>query len=403
MNKPLEGIRVVEWGIFHAGPGGPAILSDLGADVIKIEQPGIGDPIRGLSEYKDIDFKLGEDRNIFFEAANRGKKSITINLAHEEGRQIAYDIVERSDVFFTNIRRSTVKSMKMDYPTLSQINPNMIYASVTSYGSQGPDADRGGFDYQGQGRAGLMYSIGEPGVTPLIAQFGIADQATAIMASYQVVIALLMRERFGVGQEVDLSLLGTTSYLMYLNNLTALLTGKEVPRHEQATADPLRNYYKCRDGKWVVITAVPNSDSWDKICRILDHPELAVNPRFESREDRLRDSEELVAIFNDAFLARPRDEWLKLFAEKNVVICAANTTMEAVKDTQMIENDYIVDFDHPEIGQIKIPGFPIRFSRTKVNNNLLAPRLGEHTESILKEINGYDDDEIARFRRENVI
>ena len=403
MHKPLEGIRVLEWGIFHAGPGGPAILSDMGADVIKIEQPVIGDPIRGIADYKDIDFNLGKDRNLFFEAANRGKKSITINLAEEEGRQIAYDIVKESDVFFTNLRKSTVKNMKMDYATLSRINPKLIYASVTSYGSEGPDGDRGGFDFQGQARAGLMYSVGEPGPTPLLAQFGIADQSTAIMASYQVLIALFMRERFGIGQEVDLSILSTVSYMMYLNNLTSLLTGEEVPRHRQATADPLRNYYECKDGKWVVLTATPNSNSWKDVCEILGYPELVEDPRYETREERIHCSEELVPFFNKAFLTKPREEWLKLFGKKKIVICAVNTTMEAINDPQMLENDYIVDYDHPEMGKMKIPGFPIRFSHAEINNNLYAPKLGEHTESVLKSVNGYNDEDIARFRRENLI
>lgn len=403
MRKPLEGIRVLEWGIFHAGPGGPAILCDMGAEVIKVEQPGIGDPIRQISEYKNIDFNMGEGRNVFFEGANRGKKSITINLAHEEGRQIAYTLIKESDVFFSNIRPPTIQKMKMDYPTLSKINPKLIYASVTSYGRKGPDRDQGGFDYQGQARSGLMYSIGEPGMTPLLAQFGIADQSTAIMASYQVVIALLMRERFGIGQEVDTSILSTVSYIMYLNNLTALITGKEVPRHKQTIADPLRNYYECKDGNWLVLTDNPSFENWPDICKLLGHPELAENPGFDTREKRMGSSEELVTIFNKAFLEKPRDEWLRLFAEKNVVMCAVNTTMEAIKDPQMTANNYIVDFDHPELGRIKIPGFPIEFSRAEINNNLLAPKFGEHTDDVLKEICGYSDEEISRFRREEII
>ncbi|MDD5039233.1 MAG: CoA transferase, partial [Dehalococcoidales bacterium] len=217
MRKPFEGIRILEWGTFHAGPGGTAILCDMGAEVIKIEQPGIGDPER-FRQYKDISFMLPDYTSLLYAGSNRGKKSITLNLEHPQGKQIAYNLVKKSDVFLTNIRRSTVKKMLMDSPTLSQINPRLIYASVTGFGSRGPDADRGGFDYQGQGRSGMMYSFGEPNMPPQIGQFGIVDQATAIMASYQIVIALLMRERLGIGQEVDVSLLGTASYLSYCNN-----------------------------------------------------------------------------------------------------------------------------------------------------------------------------------------
>lgn len=402
MHAPLEGIRVVEWAVFHAGPGGPAILSDLGAEVIKIERPGTGDPSRQQWRYKDIDFRLPGGRNIFYEGANRGKKSITIDLARPEGQEIAHGLVERSDVFFTNLRVHTVRKARMDYATLSKINPRLIYASVSGYGPMGPDAGRAAFDYQGQGKSGFMYSIGEPGMPPLLAQFGIIDQATAMMASYQVVLALLMRERFGVGQEVDVSLLGTASYLMYLNELVALLTGKEVPRHDQASADALRNYYRCKDGRWVVQNQ-PGEESWRHVCELLGHPELINDPRFDTRDKRLDNSKELVSIFKEAFLAKSSDEWVRLFNEKDLIICHVNTTTEAINDPQMAENGYIVDSHHPELGRIRIPGFPIRLGQAKINKELLAPGLGEHTDGILKEILGYDDQEVARLRANGVI
>lgn len=403
MHKPLEGIRILEWGIFHAGPGGAAILCDMGAEVIKIEQPVIGDPTRTMTEYKDLDLKLANGDSIFYVAANRGKKSITLDLAHPEGRQTAYKLVEKSDVFFTNLRRSTVSRMKMDYASLSRINRKLIYASVTSYGLRGPDADGGGFDYQGQGRSGMMYSIGEPDMPPLLAQFGIIDQATAIMASYQILVAILMRERMDIGQEVDVSLLGSASYLLYANNLIALLTGREVPRHQQANADPLRNYYRCRDGKWVVQNQPPGEEKWRTVCQLVGHPELVEDARFNNRHKRIKNSRELVSIFNKAFATKSRKEWLQLFREKKLVMCAVNTTTEAINDPQMIENDYIVDFEHPDMGRIRIPGFPIHFSRAEVTNTMIAPKLGQHTDTVLKELAGYSDVDIARLRKDKVI
>jgi len=403
MHKPLEGVRILEWGIFHAGPGGTAILCDMGAEVIKIEQPFTGDPSRTAIEYKDLDLRLPNGDSIFYIGANRGKKSITLDLAHPEGRQIAYNLVKKSDVFFTNLRRSTVSRMKMDYASLSRINPRLIYASVTSYGPRGSDADGGGFDSQGQGRSGMMYSIGEPGMPPLLAQFGVIDQATAIMASYQIVVAILMRERLGIGQEVDVSLLSTASYLLYYNNLIALLTGREVPRHEQASADPLRNYYRCQDGKWIIQNQPPGEEKWQTVCQLLGYPELAKDPRFNSRHRRIKNSKELVLIFNRAFATKPREEWLRMFREKKLVMCAVNTTMEAINDPQMIENDYIVDFEHPNMGHVRIPGFPIHFSEAEVSNTIIVPKLGEHTDTVLKQIGGYSDEDIARLRKDKVI
>jgi crotonobetainyl-CoA:carnitine CoA-transferase CaiB-like acyl-CoA transferase len=280
---------------------------------------------------------------------------------------------------------------------------DLIYASVTTYGSRGPDRNRGGFDYQGQGKSGLMFNIGEPGMPPVLAQFGLIDQATAIMASYQVMIALWVRERYGIGQEVDVSLLGTASYLMYINNLTALITGKEVPRHEQSTADALRNYYRCKDGKWIVHTQVPGQDKWKAVCELLEIPELSEDLRYDTRDKRLDCSKELVAVFNKAFLKRDRDEWINLFTEKDLIISPVFTTMEAVRDPQMTANKYMVDYEHPDLGRIKIPGFPIYFSETEINNNLIAPKLGEHTDSVLKEVGGFGDEELFRFRKDKVI
>jgi len=401
MHKPLEGIRVLEWGIFYAGPAGSSILGDMGAEVIKIERPGTGDPSRQSSTLKDIDFSLPNGSTIVYEGANRSKKSLTLDLADQAGRQIAHNLVKKSDVFFTNLRSSTIDKMHMDYQTLLGINPKLIYASVTGYGSRGPDSDLGAFDSQSQGRSGLMYSMGEPDMPPLLAQFGLIDQATAIMASYQVVIALLMRERFGIGQKVEVSLLGSASYLLYFNNLTYLLTGREVPRNKRATDYPLRNHYQCQDGKWVVMNQ--QDKGWGIVCELLGYPELADDPRYDNRKKRMEASGELVSMFSKAFITKPRDEWLRLFGEKRLVMCAVNTTPEALSDAQMTENDYVVDFEHPNMGRIRIPGFPIYLSQAKVNNNLLAPKLGEHTYNVLKEVGGYNDEEIARFRENGVI
>ena len=402
MRKPFEGIRVLEWGIFHAGPGGTAILSDMGAEVIKVEQPGSGDPVR-MADYKDVSFKLPDNTNLFYAGANRGKKSITLNLSHPQGRQIAYNLVKKSDVFFTNLRTSTIKKMLMDYQTLSRINPKLIYASVNGFGDRGPDADRGAFDFQGQGRSGMMYAFGEPNTPPLLGQFGIVDQATAIMASYEIAIALFMRERFGMGQEVNVSLLGTASYLLYYNYLVPLMLGREMPRHEQSCASALRNYYQCQDGNWIVLTQPPSESGWEEACNILGLPDLVSDPRFNSERKRMDNSRELVSIFSKAFASKQRDEWLRLCADKSIPICAVYTVTEGISDPQMIENGYIVDFQHPKMGDLRIPGFPIHFSQAQVNNNLLAPELGEHTNTVLKDIGGYSEQDIAQFREDGII
>jgi crotonobetainyl-CoA:carnitine CoA-transferase CaiB-like acyl-CoA transferase len=403
MRQPLEGIRVLEWGMFHAGPAGTAILGDLGAEVIKIEQPGIGDLSRTSSRIGSVFLAKTQGLNLFHEAANRNKKGITLDLSKEQGREAAYRLVGKSDVFLCNLRRQTIEGMKMTYPILSSYNPKLIYARVSAFGPKGPDRDRGGFDYQGQGRSGMMYSMGEEGMPPIASQFGIMDQATAIMASHQIITALLMRERFGVGQEVHVSVLSSSLYLLYLNQMFALVGDFEAPRHQRAKEEATRNHYKAQDGRWLIITANPNGMSWKPLCEALGQPELADDLRFATPEARFANREELVALFDQIFATRPRDEWLRIFAQYDLISAPVNRLSELASDPQIVENDYIVDFNHPVLGKVKIPGYPIHFSESWAGTRSAAPKLGEHTEQVLMEIGGYTAQEVANLRKEGVI
>ncbi len=403
MKQPLEGIRVLELGMFHAGPGGSAILGDLGAEVIKIEQPGTGDPMRHMKMVGSVPMEIQGKNSIWHEAANRNKKSVTIDLHKERGREVAHRLVSKSDVFLTSLRRPAVKKLKMDYPVLSKINPKLIYAWVSGYGPNGPDRDVGAFDYQGQGRSGMMFCVGEPDMPPLVSQFGIIDQATSIMASHEIITALLMRERFGIGQEVHVSILSTALYMLYCNVLIALVGGFEVPRHERVNEYPLRNYYKCGDGRWFILTATLFEKYWPALCQAIGHPELEKDEKCDTAEKLQANSEQFVALFDQIFATRPRDEWLELFAEYDLPAAPVNRLSELANDPQITENGYIVDFDHPRLGKIKIPGYPIHFSKTYAGTRSAAPEIGEHTESVLEEIGGYSWKQIAQLRADGTI
>jgi crotonobetainyl-CoA:carnitine CoA-transferase CaiB-like acyl-CoA transferase len=403
MKRPLEGIRVLDCGTYHAGPGGLAILGDLGAEVIKIEQPGVGDPIRTVKRIGSIPLDLPGDRTLFCEGANRNKKSVTIDLSTKKGKEIVYRLVSRSDVFMTNMRRQVVDKLNITYPALRKINSRLIYATVSAYGSNGPDRDLGGFDYQGQARSGLMYSMGEVDMPPLVCQFGIVDQATAIMTSHQILTALYMRERDGIGQKVEVSILGSATFLLYFNILIAYMAGFEVPRHKRSTEHPMRNYYQCGDKRWLMMTLTPPERHWGPLCQAIGHPELENDPRFDTDDKRLESSEQLVAIFDEAFATRPRDEWLHIFAEKDLFCCAVNSITELQDDPQVTENGYIVDFEHPTMGTIKIPGYPVHFSESWAQTTTAAPDLGEHTEEVLIELGDYSKKEVAQLREEGVV
>jgi crotonobetainyl-CoA:carnitine CoA-transferase CaiB-like acyl-CoA transferase len=402
MERPLEGIRVLDCGIYHAGPGGLAILGDLGAEVIKIEQPGVGDPIRGLGRIGRIPFAIPGGRNIFFEGANRNKKSITLDLNNQEGQGIIHRLVRASDVFMTNMRRHAVERMNISYPVLQEVNPQLIYASVSAYGPRGPDKDQGGFDYQGQARSGLMYSMGEEGMPPLVSQFGLIDQATAIMTSHQIITALFMRERRGIGQEVHVSILGASTFLLYFNILMSQMRGFEVPRHNRKTEHPMRNYYRCADDRWLMMTLTPPDRHWGPLCRALGHPELETDDRFNTNDKKVENAEDLVKIMDDIFIKRACDEWLHTFAEHDLFASAVNRFGDLPKDPQITENGYLVDFEHPTLGKIMIPGYPIHFSRSRAETETAAPELGEHTDEVLTEICGYSQEEIARFKNDGI-
>ena len=403
MKRPLEGIRVVECGVFHAGPGCAAILGDLGAEVIKLEEPGAGDPLRPGMKIGGISFDLPDGRSIFFDGANRNKKSVTLDLNTDKGQEVAHRLVKQSDVFVTNIRRQAIEGMKITYPILREINPKLIYASISAFGSKGPDRDRGGFDFQGQARSGFMYSMGEADMPPIVCQLAIIDQATAIMASHQIITALFMRERSGIGQEVHVSILGTSMFLLYFNVLVSQMGGFQVPRHTRSSAHPMRNYYRCKDGRWLMMTLSPPDRHWVPLCSALGHPELEDDPRFNTDDKRNARAEELVAMFDDIFTTRPCDEWIRIFAEYDLFCCAVNSWEDLGHDPQIIENGYLVDFEHPTHGKVKIPGYPGHFSEAGVQTTSLAPGLGEHTEEVLTEVGGYTAREIAQLREDGNI
>ena len=402
MKQPLEGIRVLEWAIYHAGPGGPAILGDIGAEVIKIEQPKEGDPLRPRIQFGKAKFDL-EGRNLFFEGANRNKKSITIDLSKEKGREIAYRLAANSDVFLTNIRDETVGKMKMGYEVLHEINPRLIYAAVSAFGPNGPDSQRGGFDFQGQARSGMMFSMGEPDMPPLLMHFGVADQITAFMASHAILSALVARERSGIGQRVDVSILGSSLSMLYFNVLLGLLS-QEVPRHSRNDTDPLRNYYPCKDGKWICFT-LPSFriDTWKEFCQAIQRPGLVNDPKYSSHTVRMENGKELISILNGIFSTKTRDEWHDILGQHGLLSSPVNSTIELKDDAQITENGYIVDFEHSVLGKIKFPGYPVHFSQASAGPKSSAPELGEHTEEILREIGGYSDGEISQFKKNEII
>lgn len=405
MPAPLEGIRVLDWTIWQQGPVASVMLADMGAEVIKIEEKGSGDPGRGLTRSRGISLELPEGRGVYFESNNRNKKGIALDLKKEMGKEIIYRLVEKSDVFVQNFRQGVAVRLGMDYKSLVKYNPKLVYANASGYGPRGPDSQEPSFDYLGLARSGIMNTIGEPDMPPLGMAGGIADQMGAIILAYGILLALLARERYGMGQELDVSHLGSMMWLQGLNVSTFLLVGQELPKHKRAEAlNPLWNHYKCKDTRWIALAHLQPDRYWADFCKAIGFPELSADPKFCDMNAREKNHKELIPILDGVFSRRTLAEWMKVFAEKgDFIYCPVQRISDLPLDPQVIENEYIQEYDHPALGNIKLMGIPVKLGKTPGSIKLPAPAFGEHTEEILTELAGYSWEEIAILKEQEVI
>jgi crotonobetainyl-CoA:carnitine CoA-transferase CaiB-like acyl-CoA transferase len=403
MPTPLEGIRVVDWTIWQQGPVCSLMLADLGAEVIKIEEPERGDPGRAVTKMSGVDFPGLP--NFYAEATNRNKKSVTVDLKAPEGVEIVHALVTRSDVFVQNFRRGVAARLGLDYATLRGHNPKLVYASGTGYGPRGPDSEQPSFDRLGLARSGIMFAVGEPDMPPQPIWDGVADQMGAVCLAYGILAALIARDRFGVGQEVDASLLGSMMWLQNVSVSARLLLGVAVPRMPRAyAANPLWNQYRCSDGHWLALGMMQADRYWPALCAAIGRPELSTDERFANMRARAGNAGECVRLLDEAFATRPRDAWLRDLRSAGDVICApVNSVDDLPDDPQVRANDYIVGMEHPRLGRMAVLGPPVRLSETPARLRSAAPELGQHTDEVLADILGYSAVRIADLRRRKIV
>ncbi len=398
----LEGIRVLDWSQFYAAPGAGALLGDMGAEIILIEQPG-GDPTRQMTRVGGTDFSLPRDRNVLFEAVGRNKKSIVVDITREKGREVVYRLVSLSDVFHTNFRRPTLAKLQMEYETLSRVNPRLIYSRVSGFGPRGPLRDQGGFDFIVQGFGGMLKAMGDVGSELAPPLTLIIDQATSMMAASAVVAALFHRERTGRGQELHTSLLGTTVSLLYFHYLSVFLSGQEVQKHSRTSpGNLLRNYYRCADGKWIICAHNPPERYWGRFCRALGLEDLVEHPAATEGGSRKAHPDELVAVLDRQFATKPQAEWLRVAEQHDLFFAPVNTVPEAAQEPQVLEN-FVERVAHRDLGEVPYPGFCTEFGEADVRPRHAAPRLGEHTDQILREVAGYSDREVEALTAAGVV
>ena len=398
---PLEGIKVIDLSQWGAGPASATILGDWGAEVIHVEDPEGGDPLRGMQSVGTT--QVG-DVNSIFENLNRNKRSLAVDITLRQGKKIIYELVKNSDVFISNLRNKVLNRIGLDYGTLGQINPRIIYAHITGYGEKGPETERGGYDYAAYwARTGLMNSSGEAGTPPAQQGGGWGDLVTGFFLAGSISAALFVRERTGIGQEVDISLMGAGMWMGAGHIQIALDSGIDYPQISRKKAgNPLVNSYQARDNRWLLLICMQTDRYWSGFCKAIDRPDLEHDPRFNSHGKRCQNNMVLIDIIDSVLSTRSVKEWGEKFDRNGVLWGPVQNYLEVINDEQALQNDLLVAVNHPKRGAIKLVNSPIKFSKTPSSIRSAAPELGQHTEEVLLE-NGYTWEDIERLKQEKVI
>lgn len=392
--QPLAGIRILDLGRALAGPMCSMLLADLGADVVKIEPPGLGDDSREWPP-------LQNGESCYFVSFNRNKRSVVLDLTTEEGKAVFLRMVETADVVIENYRHGVMERLGLGHERLRAINPKLVYCSITGFGRTGPRRDLPATDIYMQAFACLMGLTGEPGGTPMRLGVSLCDLTTGVFASYGVLAALLARKESGKGQLVDTSLLeGQMAFLSYL--ITAYFSTGKVPQAQGSGHPSIVPYqaFKSSDG-WVALASF-NDRLWQRAAKGLGLPELALDPRFDTNPKRLARKAELTGILAARFATRTTDEWVAIMEAHDVPLAPVNTLDKLVADPQVAAREMVQTIDHPTAGEIKVFGFPVKFSDTPCTLTRPPPTHGEHTTEVLREY-GYADDDIRRLAQRGAI
>ena len=411
MASALGGIKVVGVAQVAAAPMAARLLADFGADVIHVEPPATGDSWRtfrhgaaarsaGTGEPSDIDYI---DYN--WENYNRNKRGVAIDLSQKEGQGIVHRLLSRADVFLTNLRLFEREKFALEFDTVHRLNPKLVYGSLTGYGKEGPDRNNPAYDtisYWSRAGAGHLFST--PVAPPFIDGGAFGDNVAGLGLAFGIMTALFVRERTGIGQEVDLSLFHTGVYQTTFFVAGAQATGLDVKdwgsRIREDARNPLSLPYQTRDGRWLVL-AMPHPDRyWSKLCRAIEREDLEHDPRFESFEPRIENHAALLHILEEVFLSRTLDEWKPRLA--GIPFGPYQNFLEVIKDPQARANDVFVPFDHPTHGTMEVIANPVKLSETPATMRMPAPEFSQHTEEVLAEY-GYSWQDISRFKEQSVI
>ena len=381
--QPLQGVRVLDLSRVLAGPYCTMVLGDLGADVIKVEPPE-GDETRGWGP------PFAEGESAYYLCVNRNKRGIVINLKTDEGRKILRDLALQSDVLVENFRPGTLKKFGLDFETLHELNPKLIYCSITGFGQTGSMKDKPGYDFMIQALGGLMSITGEPDGEPMKTGVAVVDLFAGQNAIIAILAALQARTLTGRGQQLDIALFD--SQLGWLANVASnyLISGKLPKRHGNAHANivPYQSF-QASDG-WFAI-AVGNDRQFARLCDLIGKPEFAADEKFSTNSARVQNRAELIPLLIDIFKAASVSDWLTKLDEAEIP-CGPIQNFEQVFSMPVVgEREMLVKMEHPTIGKLPLVGSPLKMSDTPVEFRLPPPLMGEHTEEVLREL-GWGDE-----------
>jgi len=389
----LARLRVLDVTQFMAGPFCATILADLGADVIKIEPPS-GDATRQMVGKKGTESPS-------FNAVNRGKRSVVLNLQTDDGRRIFKQLARSSDILIENYRPGVMPGLGLGYETLSEINRGLIYASISGYGQSGPHRTKGGFDLIAQGVSGIMSVTGEPGRPPVKAGIPLTDLGAALFATTGILAALHHRTATGVGQYIDTSLV-EAGIALSVWEATEYFSGPGIPA-PLGSAHRMNAPYqaiRCADG---YVTIGANTDRlFERLCGVLGHPEWAREPDFLHNGDRVQHRAKLAALIERVMIEQPRRHWLQALDQADIPCGPINDYAQVFADPQVAAREMVIETDHPVLGRLRTLGSPLKLSETPTDATRRAPLLGEHTDEVLNEA-GLNADEIRELRRSGAV
>ena len=398
----LSHVRVLDLSRVLAGPWASQLPADRGAEVVKIERPGTGDETRGWGPPFLTTPEGTETReSAYFACTNRGKKSVTVDLARPEGQAIVRRLAERSDVLLENFKVGSLSRLGLGWEELSALNPRLVYCSITGFGQSGPYKDRPGYDFVVQAMGGLMSVTGQPDGEPMKAGVAMTDILTGMYVATAVLAALAHRERTGEGQRVDLALLDVQ--VATLANLAEsyLVTGRAPERHGNAHASIVPyQAFATRDG--YVVVAVGNDGQFTRLCEVAGRPELAADPRFATNAARVENRAALVPILQALLAARPTRDWVGALEDAGVPCGPINDLAQVFEDPHVRSRGLRVEVPHPLAGSVPVVASPMRLSGTPVHHGT-PPLLGEHTREVLGNLLGIGEAEIEALRRDRVI